>query len=578
MNMQGRAKLDLPGLGSWWARSIGASPSWAHILRVLLAILMAFVSSTTLFSQSPSTTASDTGSIRGVVLDSVEKPAPNASVSLARKDGAPVAETVTNASGAFEFRSLQIGTYVVISHRQNRRSPAVMVVADASHESPTVNLVLGSSESEASAKRSSIANPTDSMEFADEPKFTVAGVTDWTAAGGHGSDAVLRTSEAVTREALVHESKSKNVPDASLSRVEHAQRENELRALIKANPDSLEANRELGTLYFESARYRESVPFLENASKRQPEDREIEYDLARAYMEAGDLKEAKGPVERLLAGQATADLYRMDGEIDEGLGDPLSAVREFELSARMDPSERNIFAWGSELLLHRAVWQAKDVFSRGVKDYPKSPRMMTALGAALFAGALYDEAALRLCDASDLDPADREPYILIGKIEVVAPVPLPCVNERLARFVRQRPNDPLANYFYGMSIWKKKRASLDPATKVQIRALFATAVELDEKCGDGLLQLGNLDFAENDFSSAIEFYTKAIGADPNLIEAHYRLGMAYDRMGEKAKASHEFQLHDELKKQQAAIVEQQRRDVKQFQIVATDQSKDSKSQ
>ena len=40
------------------------------------------------------------------------------------------------------------------------------------------------------------------MEFADKPNFTVAGVTDWTAVGGHGSDATLRTSEALARETV----------------------------------------------------------------------------------------------------------------------------------------------------------------------------------------------------------------------------------------------------------------------------------------------------------------------------------------------------------------------------------------
>jgi hypothetical protein len=49
-----------------------------------------------------------------------------------------------------------------------------------------------------------------------------------------------------------------------------------------------------------------------------------------------------------------------------------------------------------------------------------------------------------------------------------------------------------------------------------------------------------------------------------LAEAHYRLGVAYDRIGELAKAKREFQLHDELKQQQAAEVERERRAVKQF--------------
>ena len=64
------------------------------------------------------------------------------------------------------------------------------------------------------------------------------------------------------------------------------------------------------------------------------------------------------------------------------------------------------------------------MFTVGAKAYPKSARMLTALGAALFAGAFYDEAALRLCDASDLNPANPEPYMFMGKIEMAAPNPL----------------------------------------------------------------------------------------------------------------------------------------------------------
>jgi hypothetical protein len=50
-------------------------------------------------------------------------------------------------------------------------------------------------------------------------------------------------------------------------------------------------------------------------------------------------------------------------------------------------------------------------------------------------------------------------------------------------------------------------------------------------------------------------------------EAHYRLGVTYERLGEREKAEREFQIHDELQKRQAAAVEQERRDVKQFVVV-----------
>ena len=80
-----------------------------------------------------------------------------------------------------------------------------------------------------------------------------------------------------------------------------------------------------------------------------------------------------------------------------------TAVHEYEQAARVDPTEQNYFAWGSELLLHRAVWQAQEVFRQGAKAYPKSARMLAALGTALFAGDLYDEAAVSLCASFRLE-------------------------------------------------------------------------------------------------------------------------------------------------------------------------------
>ena len=56
-------------------------------------------------------------------------------------------------------------------------------------------------------------------------------------------------------------------------------------------------------------------------------------------------------------------------------------------------------------------------------------------------------------------------------------------------------------------------------------------------------------------------------AEPELAEAHYRLGVAYDRTGDAAGARRELARHDELVKAQAEAVEQQRRQVKQFLVV-----------
>ena len=428
--------------------------------------------------------------IKGVVRDSVGKPVGDATVRIERK-GVPGIEVKTSMGGSFEFPAAPSGTYALSAEKDGKRSRIAEVITPASIDEQLVELTL--QDPAAPAVDSHVSSPSSApaMEFADAPNFTVAAVTDWTAAGGHGSDSSLRTSEALTRETL--------------------------------------------------------------SLKSQGADRSAPNSVA-----------AK-----------SANMHRIAGERAEKRGDPLAAVHEFEQAVREDPSEQNYFAWGSELLLHRAVLQAKDVFAAGAKLYPKSARMLTALGAALFAGAFYDEAALRLCDASDLNPADPEPYIFMGKIEIAAPNPLACVEQRLARFAAQQPDNALANYFYAMTMWKQHGQSVDVKILPQVEAMLTKAVTVDPKCSDAFLQLGVLHSSQRDFQGAIGFYSKAIEANPQMSEAHYRLGVAYDRVGERAKAKQEFQLHEEIDKQQKADVERQRREVKQFLVVVPDRPSDS---
>jgi tetratricopeptide (TPR) repeat protein len=421
----------------------------------------------------------DGGIVQGTVVNSAGTVVGDASVRL-EQEGVPGArETKTSAAGLFAFSALPVGNYQLSAQKAELRTRSATVQVGSSGDEKHVELVLDNAQSSIRA-----------MEFADKPNFTVAGVTDWTAVGGHGSDATLRTSEALARETLTLK------PDGS--------------------------------------------------GRTTTMDRSVP--------------------------QQDADLHRQLGERDEKAGDPLAAVREDEQAVRLDPSEQNYFAWGSELLLHRAVWQAAEVFRNGSKAYPHSARMLTALGTALFAAALYDQAAASLCAASDLNPSDPEPYSFMGSVEMASPKPLACIEPRLARFVQAQPENSLGNYFYAMAVWKRQEQSVDPKAAHQVETLLTKAVAIDPKCSDAYLQLGILYFSQHQPEKAIGFYTKAIQSDPQLGEAHYRLGVAYDRTGLPEKAAQEFKLHDEIEKLQAAVVEQQRREVKQFLVVLDGQA------
>jgi tetratricopeptide (TPR) repeat protein len=499
--------------------------------------------------------------LQGRVLDSAGLPVADATVRLTRRTGPQASETKSAEDGTFSFSGLGAGTYLLLAEKAKRRSSEIVVVATAAGMQSTADIVLGD-EKRAEVPAKPASNP--GMEFSDQPTFTVAGVTDWTAAGGHGSDATLRTSESLNREAL---SLKPNAPNKSGKTAEADVAKNteiKLTAALASAPESFDANHELGTFYLDHGRYSEAAPLLQKAFRIDSSQARNELDLARACEELGDIAAAREHIEHLLDSGANAETHRVAGEIYERTSQPLLAVREFERAVRLDPSEQNYFAWGTELLYHRAVWQAKEVFENGVKAYPRSPRLLTSLGAVLFAGALYDEAEVRLCEASDLDPESPETYLFMGKIEIAAPHSLECADTRLARYAQVHPENALANYFYAMAVWKQHGSALDAATRQEVEALLKKAVTIDPGCSDGYLQLGNLSSSQNDFARAVEFYTKALAANPQSSDAHYRLGVAYDRIGERAKAERELALHDKIEKEQAAEVERQRKEIKQF--------------
>ena len=485
---------------------------------VCVCLALAFVATTPfalLTAQQSSTQTANANLIQGTVVDEAGKPVDGASVRLEQQGKLQPLETKSDSGGSFQFTAMNEGAYSIGAQKDGARSELVAVVL--SRTAIQHNLVLILNSQPHSAPSASADSVSRAMEFTDNPTFTVAGVTDWTAVGGHGSDSSLRTSEGLARETLNLK------PGASSAKDQ------------PGDPNATAPN--------------------------------LAQQLEKAYREGGDSTALRTQVRGLLKQNDTADLNRLLGELDEKLGDPLAAVHEFERAVQLDPSERNYFEWGSELLLHRAVWQASEVFQKGTATYPKSARLLTALGAALFGAAKYDEAAAHLCDASDINPADPEPYLFMGKIQMAAPDPLACIESRLARFVQLEPNNADANYLYAMSILKRQELNPGKLALQQAEVLLQKAVTLDNKCADGYLQLGILSWSEHNYAQAIDLYTKALLANPKLGDAHYRLGVAYDRTGQHEKAKEQFELHDEIKQQQAAEIDRQRRDIKQFQVV-----------
>jgi Flp pilus assembly protein TadD len=211
------------------------------------------------------------------------------------------------------------------------------------------------------------------------------------------------------------------------------------------------------------------------------------------------------------------------------------------------------------------------VFGKGVRLHPDSARMLAGLGAALYTSGSAGEAAQRLCEASDLEPANSAPYLFLGKMQEASSTPLPCTEQKLARFAQDQPENALANYYYALALWKRDRGSENSDTLGHIQALLEKSSAIDPKLDVAYLQLGNLHFARGRFQEAVAAYQKAISANPLGSEAHYRFGLTYKRIGDGVKAQGEFEQYKQLDKTEGATIERQRRELRQFLFVLKDQ-------
>jgi tetratricopeptide (TPR) repeat protein len=335
-------------------------------------------------------------------------------------------------------------------------------------------------------------------------------------------------------------------------------------------PQSFDTNHNLGEFYVQSKKIADAVPFLERAERIDPSSYDNGYDLSLAYLVSGRLADARQQIQELLKQKNTAELHNLLGEVEEKDEKFVQAANEYELAAHADPSESNLFDWGSELLLHRTLGPAIEIFQDAAQRYPASQRLAIGLGMALYAHGNYDEAVKSLLRAADLNPSDPGCYLFLSRAYDSSPSQADDVIQRFRRFSELQPRNGQALYYYAMSLWKGKRTQ-DPTLDLhQIETLLKNSIELDPKLAESHLQLGNLYSDQSKYAEAIPEYVRALGLDPDLGDAHYRLGQAYVRTGQKGPAQEQLQIYQRLREQHLADLEKQRAEIRQFVYAAKD--------
>jgi tetratricopeptide (TPR) repeat protein len=115
-----------------------------------------------------------------------------------------------------------------------------------------------------------------------------------------------------------------------------------------------------------------------------------------------------------------------------------------------------------------------------------------------------------------------------------------------------------------MSLWKGMQIEGSSLDIQEVESLLKKSIALNGSMPETHIELGNLYANQHQYEESVPEYKYALKLDPNLSDAHYRLGIDYVHMGQKDRAQAEFAVYQTLRTQHMAEVDKGKADVEQF--------------
>jgi tetratricopeptide (TPR) repeat protein len=349
----------------------------------------------------------------------------------------------------------------------------------------------------------------------------------------------------------------------ALHRVDEA--ELGFKRVVRMEPQSYDANHNLGEFYIGTGKIGTAIPFLKHAQEINSSVYDNGYDLALALDQTERYDEARQQLEKLITLRDSAELHSLLGEVEEKSRNYVSSAAQYEQAARMEPNAQNMLNWGAELLLHQTFAPAIEVFKAGTQRFPQSAQLRDGLGIAFYGAGQMDEAVGAFLRASELSPADPLPLRFLGKACDGASAELaPQVRSRLQNFIAHDDRSAELNYYLAMCLWKGNQTESKPDLTREIESRLKRALELDPNYSDAYFQLANLYAEQHKYEEAIEQYQRALKTNASAANIHYRLGQALSRSGNGARAQEEFAIFEHLRKSESETTNKEQNQIQQF--------------
>jgi tetratricopeptide (TPR) repeat protein len=292
--------------------------------------------------------------------------------------------------------------------------------------------------------------------------------------------------------------------------------------------------------------YATAIPLMERVRAAFPQSYDVSYNLSLAYLRNKNQARAAQALQLLVKQHPRAEAYNLLAVVQERRQHYLEAVRAFQKAAELEPGNEDYrFDYAFELLKHKTDRAAIAVFASGVRDFPGSLKLHLGLGCTYFVVGKQEEAAKTLLKAIKIEPNNRLAYLLLGKTYEQAASLRMAVEEAFRAYLGRHPPDPWAYYHYAKILTLEAQTASKPDFQ-EAKTHLQQALSLNPRFGEACVEMAILLQAEDQNQASLPFLARAVEYDPSLAAAHYRLGLAYRRLGKRVDAAREFGVSEKL--------------------------------
>ena len=304
------------------------------------------------------------------------------------------------------------------------------------------------------------------------------------------------------------------------------------------DPRNSETQANLGIALMQEGQSERAADAFAIAAASHPNDADLLYNWAVALLAANAVAKAAEVAARIPNAESSSQAQSLLADIAEHNSNFKEAVAHYQAAADLDPSEANIYALGMEFVRHWTFEPATKIFAYGLSRYPESPRLLAGQGIALYANNNYAEAARIFSGLLEKFP-DNSMYaeVLGHSCNLMPDASEGC--ETLVDFAEKHPGNASAEtYAAAIVLHRSSEAkNLDLA-----QTLITRSIATDPKIPETYFQLGVLEQQKGKWDESKAALQQCLALNDHLSKAHYRLGLAYARLGDKEKARSEFEL------------------------------------